>query len=149
MKAGRICVVSVAVLFFSLTAARAQENTDAKFDGDWRGTIAISGDEDEETRNIKIRITIKGASATQYFFGEDGWEPVEPAKISVTILRNNCVVMWLNEGGVWSETQTFSLSFRNAGELHLVWVRHVNNIQEGQDNDIWFLAGEGVLSRIN
>jgi hypothetical protein len=54
---------------------------------------------------------------------------------------------WVNKGGVWSETQVYSLSVINHKTLSIVWLRHVNNYRENSIHNTWNLAGEGQLTK--
>ena len=145
----RLMAFAVLTLAVGMTYVYVQaQDAEVNFDGDWRGSlkgVSTGG----ETHNTKIRLVISGKTASQYFMSDNGWAPVEPHQTTVVQERNNYLVAWLNSGGVWSETQVFSLSHRNAEELEVVWIRHVNNVQEGQNNNIWHLNGDGVLTKIN
>jgi hypothetical protein len=78
-----------------------------QFNGDWIG-------ED-------IRIQIHGDTIVQYFMDEDGeWYAASPEKEYFLYDRNNLVYIWLNKGGVWSETQVFSLSVINGDALSFI-----------------------------
>lgn len=114
----------------------------SRFDGDWSGTISSADGDD-----ILVRIVIRGNVATQYFRGESGWSAIEPDKSSFLINRNNACLVWLNSGGVWSETQVYSLSYVSPTRLDVVWSRHVNNIREGGANETWNKVGTGSLRK--
>jgi hypothetical protein len=117
-----------------------------QFNGVWVGEITL----DDEGRSIDIRIDISGNKVVQYFGDdEEGWEPTEPDEDYFMYNRNNLVYMWVNKGGVWSETQVYSLSFINEKTVNIVWLRHVNNYRIGGDNEDWHLTGEGQLTKQN
>jgi len=96
---------------------------------------------------MKIRIVIDGDKATQYFPVKDGWKPVTPKKTIVSQMKDMCVLSWLNEGGVWTEHQVFSLSYINKSKLNLAYLRHVTNRKEDKDGEPFNLRGEGELTR--
>jgi hypothetical protein len=105
-----------------------------QFNGDWIGN--------------DIRIQIVGDRIIQYFMDEnEAWYPIIPEKEYYLYDRNNLVYIWLNTGGVWSETQVFSLSAINRDALSLVWQRHVNNIRNNEDNDVWNVRDKQILFR--
>jgi hypothetical protein len=55
------------------------------------------------------------------------------------------VYTWINSGGVWTETQTFMLSYVNEDKYELVWSRQVLNFKDEGDNEAWFVQGSGTL----
>lgn len=123
--------------------ANSNASTQAgRFDGDWVGTITSTDGGD-----ILVRIVIRGNVVTQYFRGEGGWSAIEPDKSNFLINRNNACFVWLNSGGVWSETQVYSLSYISPTRLDVVWTRHVNNIGEGGTNESWNRTGTGSLRK--
>jgi hypothetical protein len=106
------------------------------FNGDWVGS--------------DIRLQINGNRITQYFKNDDGsWFVVKPEKQYFLYDRNNLVYIWLNTGGVWSETQAYSLSIVNNATMNIVWSRHVNNYSDSEPlNNTWHRGGEGELKLI-
>jgi hypothetical protein len=97
---------------------------------------------------MDIRLDITGSSVVQYFKNKDGgWRAVEPDDEYFMWDRNNFVYAWVNKGGIWSETQVYSLSFINGKTLDVVWMRHVNNYRDDSDNESWNLTGEGRLRK--
>ena len=114
----------------------------AKFRGDWRGDLILGGGE-----QFPIRIVIEDGRFTQYFRSDNGWRPVSPKVTYLETLGDTMMVGWLNQGGVWTENQMFSLTFVKNGEVQCAWTRHVTNRQPGQNGDSWNARGEGVLKR--
>jgi hypothetical protein len=114
-----------------------------QFHGNWIGEIDIDG------RNTKtqIRLVITQNFITQYFKdSDDSWYSVSPDNFCFEFDRNNLIFVWLNTGGIWTETQAFSLSFINKTQVNIAWSRHVNNyLKEEVVNDVWHLTGEGKL----
>lgn len=153
MKNVNLCYLILLISFSGIMSeaalmpgAQAQpRGTPPDFNGDWQGSIRIPGEESE----FKIRIEISGNNARQSFSsGKDGgWREVVPTKSTYQINRNNAVLLWMNEGSVWSETQVFSLTYVNPNSLDLVWSRHVSNLREEGDNNTWHLFGVGTLTK--
>ncbi|MCA1558523.1 MAG: hypothetical protein LC731_08295 [Acidobacteria bacterium] len=136
-------LLSVLLMVMLATAQATQAQSASKFDGDWVGTISTP-----EGQELSVRLVIRGGAVSQYFRDETGWRPVNPNKMSLITDRNNAVVVWLNAGGVWSETQVYSLSYKSNGKLDIVWTRHVNNIKEGGENETWNVIGAGTLRKV-
>ena len=114
------------------------------FNGTWTGSITI----DEENYSFDFRIVITSSGVSQYFQNEDGTlYVVNPADSFYLLARNNLVYAWVDQGGIWSETQTYSLSFVNSGTLDVVYTRHVNNYYEGASNETWNITGKGRLTK--
>jgi predicted secreted protein len=145
-----IISLAVSILLISYLFVYAQEfgsltsNDAVKFRGVWEGSIEIVRD---QKSTVKIKVKITDSEVAQYFFEEskNDWRAVNPDVIRFTCDRNNAMVYWHNQGGVWSETQVYSISFLNNGELDLVWLRHVNNIRKNENNQTWNLFGRGKL----
>jgi hypothetical protein len=137
-------VCFLAVLCLISADIHADEASRIQFDGEWTGTILVDGVESV----IEVKIVIRGNRITQYFGNYGEWESVEPDNDYYLYERNNLVYVWANSGGVWSETQVFSLSLINESTLDIIWLRHVNNYRNGTDNELWSLSGFGELSKV-
>ena len=134
---------ATAVIFLVMTLSQAAfAQSTSGFEGEWIGTITAG------EHSVSVRLVIHGNQARQYFKTDEGWEPVTPDKIDFLIDRNNAVMVWMNSGGVWSETQVYSLSMKSGRELDIVWTRHVNNVREGGNNETWNLVGNGTLTKV-
>jgi hypothetical protein len=124
----------------------ANQPADLRFNGSWVGEIGVQDEDGGETGKIKLKMEIASNKVTQYFQDRDNnWYPVTPEKDRYDYNRNNIVYSWVNRGGVWSETQVYSLSILNSETLNLVWSRHVNNYHDDSDHETWHLLGEGQL----
>jgi hypothetical protein len=111
-----------------------------EFNGTWIGSVIHNDD----GYTMDVRLDITGGTVVQYFKNDNGaWEPVVPDDDFFMWYRNNFVYVWINTGGVWTETQAYSLSFINNRTLDVVWLRHVNNYRDGSNNESWTLTGEG------
>lgn len=129
------------VLFAFTTNVNAQTS---KFTGDWYGKITSN-----RGNALWVRLKIDYDNVTQYFYDDDDkqWNPVSPVVAKYTSNKNNLLYYWMNNSSVWSETQTYALSYVSDDKLNVVWTRQVNNIKEDEDNDVWSLQGSGYLTR--
>ncbi|MDR1901799.1 MAG: caspase family protein [Treponema sp.] len=126
--------------------SRNNQTIDPQFKGMWIGEITIRDENGEAGGKASIKIDISNNKITQYFKdNNNNWYMVTPATDNYEFDRNNIIYSWVNKGGVWSETQAYSLSIVNNKTLNIVWLRHVNNYREDSINNIWNLTGEGQL----
>jgi hypothetical protein len=134
----------VALTFFICPAAAlADVASRADFNGTWIGSVI----HDDDGYVMDVRIDISSGGVTQFFSGDDGWRVAGGEDSFYLLDRNNLFYVWVNQGGIWTETQTFSLSFINSNTLDVVWTRHVNNYAVGSSNDTWHLTGQGRLRK--
>jgi hypothetical protein len=59
--------------------------------------------------------------------------------------------MWTNTGGIWTETQMFSMVWINSKKLSVHFMRHVSNIDKESktdDNSDWGYTGVGYLNKL-
>jgi hypothetical protein len=143
MKRIKWCLSVVLLLAFCIPAVQARDFSQSQFDGDWVGRVTTPDGHD-----VDVRIVITGNVARQFFNDNGKWSAVDPDRVSFVIDRNNAVMVWLNSGGAWSETQVFSMSLQNSNKLDVIWTRHVNNVRNGSDNETWNLLGSGTLRRV-
>lgn len=144
LKIRRLMRVSLSLLFLLATCALfADEATREQFNGDWVGTISLQG----RDGTVSVKLSISSNGVTQFFKDKDGWQSVDAERELYDVDRNNLVFVWINKGGVWSETQVYSLSFINNNTLDVQWLRHVNNYKNDGDNEAWNLHGSGQLTR--
>jgi len=118
---------------------------DPVFDGVWVGYMY---DDNEEMINYLV-IEIAGDSVTQLGFNSET-EEYYVMEFDVQAFhadRNNALYYWLNQGGVWSETQSYHMSLVNENKANLIWTRQVNNIKEG-DNEVWDETAKGHMERV-
>lgn len=130
--------------FFTLICVHAQSY---KFNGDWEGKITLT----DQSSTLRVRIIISGEDVQQYFYDDEegGWSPVKPVVSRYYSNKNNFLYYWMNNSSVWSETQTYMLSYVNEDKLYVVWARQVNNVKNEEDNDTWSLQGSGYLTQNN
>jgi len=129
----------VILFVFAVCSANAQLY---KFTGTYSGTVTL-----KDGSRTKIRLRITSDNVTQYFYNDDNdsWYPASSDISRYAYDKNNLIYYWINTGGVWTETQTFMLSYVNSRKLYLVWSRQVVNEKDDDDNDAWSLQGAGYL----
>jgi TolB-like protein len=117
----------------------------AQFHGSWIGTVNVN----DSDAVVGIGLVVTASRITQYFQNDDGsWRELIPASSSFSFERNNLVYVWLNKGGIWTETQVYSLSLVNSSSLNIVWSRHVNNYMSDEPvNETWHIGGEGLIRK--
>jgi hypothetical protein len=127
------------------------------FDGDWRGPVKwVAGGGEETNFQFKLRIVINGDTALAYSHNKKKWteiasESTGSVKYIVSKMHNICVVTWLNQdpGGVWTEEQTYSMSYINPSKVKVLQLRHVSNREEGKNGTSWFYVCMGTLTKTN
>ncbi len=113
--------MAILILLIAATNANAQIS---KFIGDWSGKVI-----QKDGSSLWVRIKITDNNVVQYFWDSDNssWRVTSPTVARYSYNKNNLISYWLNDGGVWTETQTFMLSYVNDDKLYLVWSRQVDN----------------------
>ena len=135
----------------SLVYGHTEEGEEAewiRFVGDWRGEVEIIKEGLEFPIRAQARVVISENGASSYYCSNNSWISSSDGKEQdrFPVVRNNAVFIWMAKGGIWSETQIFSLSYVNEESLDLTWTRHVNNMREG-DNQTWYYFGQGTLTK--
>jgi hypothetical protein len=116
----------------------------AQFHGNWIGEMNVK----EGNSAIKIRLVVTANKVTQFFQDDGSWYEVKPNTSDFDFDRNNLVYVWVNKGGIWTETQAYSLSLVNNGTMNIVWSRHVNNYYKDEpEDDTWHIGGEGMIRK--
>ena len=116
----------------------------SKFSGIWEGKIKIDG----KDANISLRIKIDSEDELvyQYFSNSSGgWDLVAPDTEDWECYGDNMTYFWINTGGIWSETQCFSMTLIDSWVMSVRWMRHVNNRASGKTGEDWYLTGGGRL----
>ncbi|MDR2634321.1 MAG: caspase family protein [Treponema sp.] len=132
-----------------VSSSRNTQSIDPQFQGNWIGEITVKDANGDEAGRIPLRLRISSSGLTQYFQDDNGnWAAVSADQDNYAYDRNNIVYTWVNKGGVWSETQVYSLSLLTSRTMSIVWLRHVNNYRESFPiNHVWNLTGEGELTK--
>jgi len=114
----------------------------SKFDGDWRGDLVFPNGE-----KSGVRIVVENGTFTQYFADGSAWRAISPKVSYYETLNDILLVGWLNQGGVWTENQMYSLTWVNSSTVEVAWTRHVTNRSGGDDGSSWNVRAEGVLKK--
>lgn len=114
------------------------------FEGDWRGKLVIV----EDSTKASIRIVIEGNDAKNYYCIEGQWKSYKGIEVrQFKKLETNALLIWIDKGKGWTETQTFSLTNVNKDKMALAWTRHVNNKNQVGEKT-WHSFGHGTLERV-
>lgn len=142
--------MTLIALFIGLSVSNAQfVATQTSYEGYWAGQLTNSNDEDDKAFLV---LKIENGQAKRLDYDEEKNDFVESnfGKEMSSLLGNNFSFVWMNQGGIWSETQSHSLSYLNERRLWCLMVRQVTNAQEDEDvpgiNDEWNLVYEGGLN---
>lgn len=144
--------IALAVLVFvgSISAAHAQYTaTTLSYEGFWAGSLTDVTDDDN---SVFLCLRIENGQAKRFHYDSDADDFVQSdyGHESSLLLGNNFQFTWINQGGIWSETQAHSLSFLNPKRLWVVMVRQVTNAEEDENvegiNEEWNVVYEGGLN---
>jgi len=115
------------------------------FDGLWTGEIATSNNE-----TISIRLYIVDNNVHSLTKDEDG-DLIKDRYKEVSWSKGygeQLNYVWMNKGGIWTETQVYSLVWINENKLSIHFLRHVSNESKGTDvNTDWGYTGKGFLHK--
>lgn len=116
------------------------------FDGVWEGEISTSKDE-----SMTIYLYIEDNNVYTLTIDDDG-DVAKDKDYEVSWSKGygeQLNYVWMNKGGVWTETQVFSLVWINEEKLSVHYLRHVSNESRDFDgNTDWGYTGEGVLNKL-
>lgn len=128
--------------FFLFTANTNAQSRD--FDGIWSGTLTTSNGDDSE-----LTLYIEDNNVYSVYIDEDGdrakykmyeviWSKGYGEQISF---------VWMNKGGVWTETQMYSIAWLDSDRISVHHLRHVSNEDEYDTNTDWGYTSEGILRK--
>ncbi|WP_299684223.1 hypothetical protein [uncultured Dokdonia sp.] len=116
---------------------------DRDFDGLWEGVL-----EKENGEQYKLTLFIEDNNVYGVTTDEDD-DLVKDRQFEVQISKGygeHLNFFWINKGGVWTETQMFSLSWSSDSELSVFHTRHVSNKSDEIDgNTDWGYFAKGTL----
>lgn len=141
-----VLLVSTTFSSFSLKAQHVANRL--SYEGYWMGELKSINDNNE----LLLILKIENGQAKRLFYDEDSGEIEEFDFLKETSERmgNNFSFVWMNEGGIWSETQSHSLSYLKPKELWCILVRQVTNAKEDDEhkgiNNEWNLIFKGGIS---
>ncbi|NGM65361.1 hypothetical protein [Sphingobacterium sp. SGR-19] len=146
----RIAVLAFVALFIGIVEVDAQFVANlGSYDGYWAGSL--KNVQNEESTNYLV-LRIENGKAKRLFYDEDkqDFEEGDFEKEMTSVVGNNLSYVWMNSGGIWSETQSHSLSYLKDQFLWCVMVRQVNNAKEDEEvegiNNEWNIVYEGSLN---
>jgi hypothetical protein len=132
----------VCALFFITLGNFATAQT-RDFDGLWSGNIEK---DDGSTLEMTIYIVDNNVYATYYDSDGDLAKDLNKEVIWSKGFGQQLNFVWMNAGGVWTETQFFSLVWVTESKLSVYYTRHVSNESEEFDgNTDWGYSGKGYL----
>ena len=143
MKRTLIFTAICALMIFSSADALGQSR---KFDGLWSGTMTK---DDGETFDLELFIEDNNVYAVTI---DDEGDQIKDRYKEVTVSKGfgeQMSFFWMNKGGVWSETQMFSIVWKSSDELSVYHVRHVSNESDSysEDNTDWGYNSTGILTK--
>ena len=116
---------------------------DRDFDGLWEGVM-----EKENGEKYTLSLFIEDNNVYGVTTDSDG-DLVKDRQFEVQISKGygeQLNFFWINKGGVWTETQMFSLSYSSGSELSVYHMRHVSNKADEKDgNTDWGYFAKGTL----
>ncbi len=116
---------------------------DRDFDGLWEGIM-----EKENGEQYKLTLFIEDNNVYSVTTDDDG-DLIKNRQFEVQISKGygeQLNFFWINKGGVWTETQMYSLSYASDSELSVFHMRHVSNKSDEKDgNTDWGYFSKGTL----
>lgn len=113
------------------------------FDGIWTGEIETSAG-----KTFTITLYIEDNNVYSVTKDEDG-DRIKDRYKEVSWSKGygeQLNYVWMNKGGVWTETQVFSLVWISEDKLSVHFLRHVSNESSGSDgNTDWGYTATGFL----
>jgi len=137
MKNYIVLFLSISLFSFGLSA----QNRD--FDGLWSGEVTKR---DGDTYTITLFIEDNNVYGVTV---DDDDDLVKDRQFEVQMSKGygqQLNFFWMNKGGVWTETQMFSLSWNSDSALSIYHMRHVSNKSDEEDgNTDWGYFAKGIL----
>jgi hypothetical protein len=113
------------------------------FDGLWSGKI---NKDDGTSFDIQLYIDDNNVYATYIDSDGDLAKDLSKEVIWSKGYGQHLNFVWINSGGVWTETQVFSLVWISSSKLSVHFMRHVSNTSDDYDgNTDWGYTGTGYL----
>ena len=128
--------------FFLFTGNTNAQSRD--FDGIWSGTLTTSNGDDSE-----LTLYIEDNNVYSVYLDEDG----DRAKYKMNEViwskgyGEQISFVWMNKGGVWTETQMYSIAWLDSDRISVHHLRHVSNEDEYDTNTDWGYTSEGILRK--
>ncbi|MEP0266550.1 hypothetical protein [Dokdonia sp.] len=133
-------ILAVSIILVSICSSFAQTRD---FDGLWKGVM-----EKENGEQYTLTLFIEDNNVYGVAEDEDG-DLVKDRQFEVQTSKGygeQLNFFWINKGGVWTETQMFSISWSSETELSVYHMRHVSNKSDEKDgNTDWGYFAKGTL----
>lgn len=138
---------SIAIISLLLLSTFQVFSQARSFDGGWVGTL-----EKEDGDTYSMTLYIEDNNVYTITRDSDG-DIVKDLSNEVTLSKGygqQLNFFWINSGGVWTETQMYSLSWINDDEISIYHMRHVTNESDDSydDNEDWGYFATGTLEKI-
>lgn len=145
-------LLTIALLFVITLGVDAQSvNNDLI--GTWRGSLERTDTDGETTAQLVIYKEGGRLVCRRQFVNDDSELYNANRGNSSTIAQeNNLTYSWVNNGGVWSESQTYFCSITTDGDndetLYVYHIRLVNNDKiDDSEDDVWGYEEIGLFYR--
>ena len=145
-------LLTITTLFFITLGVNGQ-NYNSELVGIWRGTLERTDTEDQTVAQISIFKEGGRLVAARQFVNDDGELYNAKRSNSSTIAQeNNLTYSWVNNGGIWSESQTYMMALttdNDNDEVLIVYhIRLVNNDHsDDSQDDFWGYEEIGLFYR--
>ncbi len=133
--------LSIAFLLSLISSLGMAQSRD--FDGIWTGTITTS-----DNKTVNVTLYIEDNNVYNVTENKDG-DRVKVTDREVSWSKGygeQLNYVWMNKGGIWTETQAYFLVWINKGKISVYFTRHVSNESEDYDgNTDWGYTAKGFL----
>lgn len=133
--------IVLVLTLFTVTTAHSQARN---FDGIWSGNLTTSSGDD-----LDLTLYIEDNNVYSVYIDEDG-DRAKYKQYEVLWSKGygqQLNFVWMNKGGVWTETQMYSLSWVNPQRISVHHMRHVTNEDKEETNTDWGYTSTGFLSK--
>ncbi|MEP2934887.1 MAG: hypothetical protein ABJM06_04165 [Gilvibacter sp.] len=134
-------LLSLTLLFLLSIAAVGQARD---FDGIWTGTLTTSNDDE-----VELTLYIDDNNVYSVYLDEDG-DRAKYKDHEVLWSKGygeQLTFVWMDKGGVWTETQVYSLVWSDEDTISVHHLRHVSNEDESYSNTDWGYSSKGTLRK--
>lgn len=132
---------SLALLLVTTFSAFSQARD---FDGIWVGTMNTSQNEE-----VELTLYIDDNNVYAVYIDEDG-DRAKYRQHEVLFSKGfgeQLNFVWMDKGGVWTETQMYSLVMLDNNTISVHHMRHVSNEDDDDYNTDWGYTSTGKLRR--
>lgn len=137
----KLAILALLGTFLNINNAQAQARD---FDGIWSGTITDTDGDDHE-----LTLYIDDNNVYAVYIDEDG-DRAKYRGHEVLFSKGfgeQLNFIWMDKGGVWTETQVYSLVMLDDDRISVYHMRHVSNEDEYDTNTDWGYSSKGILRK--